>query len=101
MTATGFDLRSAPEFDGCENLSEQLSTGGGRVAQETEHGPRRGGARCDCGHVKVVHQHARVGLDCGVCGPSTCPEYRRRPLWARFVRRHRASPLGAAVFDRR
>lgn len=32
---------------------------------------------CLCGHEAEAHEHWRRGSDCGVCGPATCPVYRR------------------------
>lgn|GEM_PF-5824957 len=33
--------------------------------------------RCVCGHPREAHRHFRPGSDCGICGPATCPEFRR------------------------
>lgn len=43
---------------------------------------------CRCGHAPELHEHYRPGADCGVCGRTVCPGYRRPPgritdaLWA-------------------
>jgi hypothetical protein len=44
---------------------------------------------CRCGHGTPAHEHWRPGSDCGVCGASGCPTFRRhggrvRQLLRRF-----------------
>jgi endonuclease/exonuclease/phosphatase (EEP) superfamily protein YafD len=39
--------------------------------------------RCRCGHPRSAHEHYRRGSDCALCGPGTCPRYRRRWPWRR------------------
>ncbi len=34
---------------------------------------------CRCGHEKAAHQHYRRGTDCGVCGATACPRFRKAP----------------------
>lgn len=33
---------------------------------------------CRCGHAASLHEHYRRGDDCGVCGASVCPRFRRQ-----------------------
>ena len=33
---------------------------------------------CLCGHEVSAHEHWRRGSDCGICGGSACPSFRRR-----------------------
>lgn len=42
---------------------------------------------CRCGHSWDVHQHYRNHDDCGICGRTRCPRYRRpvAPWRARLV----------------
>jgi hypothetical protein len=40
-------------------------------------------ALCVCGHPLRAHEHLRRGTECAVCGPDTCPRFRRRRWWRR------------------
>jgi hypothetical protein len=33
---------------------------------------------CLCGHASPAHEHWRPGSECAVCGPVSCPAFRRR-----------------------
>lgn len=55
-------------------------------------GPDPAGVRmCTCGHPEEMHEHYRVGDDCGSCGPESCASFRARAETAvrRVVRRWR------------
>lgn len=72
-----------------ENVAVGTVTGKGDgvgAARSADDRSGRSGPACECGHDRIIHQHARTGLDCGVCGPDVCPEYRRRPMWLRTRR---------------
>jgi hypothetical protein len=40
-------------------------------------------ALCVCGHPMRAHEHLRRGTECAICGPDTCPRFRRRRWWRR------------------
>lgn len=56
---------------------------------------------CRCSHPRGMHEHLRVGSDCGVCGRQLCPAYRRPPTGWADAAAYRLNRLLALIRRRR